>query len=373
MTCTRAVFVVLSLAALACGQPADQKVASYFANLRQAEVSEATHPDDAEVATELALNFFLLGQRTLFHAAIDKALKIDPHSAQAYYLAGRFALEAEQDPSEASRNFQQALEIAPSSFKSHYFLGISLRQLVHFQAARDEFEKATESAEYSWPFSALAETELDLNHSEAALKPALKAIQLERDSAENSEIAGRVYHALGQDDKAIEMYQQAAKLDPFWEQPHFLLGNLYAARPGTKDRSAQELELFRQLREQDIPANATAGMGSRSPRLAPQVKTREELDSFGAIILATEPLAVIRASESFFSRFPDSEFRENALKSEFEAFRKRNDYAAARRVAAMVLTLNPAAATVLSEVALMIAEKNDGVAFRSPRSTPPAR
>ena len=77
-------------------------MASYFANLRQAEASEAAHPDDAEVATSLALNFFLLGQRTLFHAAIDKALKIDPHSAQAYYLAGRFALEAEQDPKKAN-------------------------------------------------------------------------------------------------------------------------------------------------------------------------------------------------------------------------------------------------------------------------------
>jgi tetratricopeptide (TPR) repeat protein len=360
---TRVFVLLFWFAVIASAQPADQAVASYFANVRQLEASEALHPDDATIETDLALNLFLLGQRDLFHAAIAKALEIDPRSAQAYYLAGRFALEAEQDPSEASRNFQKALDLAPSSFKAHYFLGISLRQLVHFPAARDEFKKATESSAYSWPFSALAETELDLNDPQAALEPALKAIELEPQSAENVEIAGRVYRALGQDDKAIQMYQQAAKLDPLLETPHFLLGNLYAARRETKNLSGKELELFRQLKDQDAPAGAETAVRSQAPRRAPQVRTRLELDSFGAILLAKEPLAVIRASEEFLSRFPDSEFRENTLKSEFEVFRKRNDYAAARRVASMVLALNPAEASVLAESALMIADKNDASGF----------
>ena len=363
MACTRVFFFLFWFVVIASAQPADQAVASYFANVRQLEASEAVHPDDATIETDLALNLFLLGQRELFHAAVARALEIDPRSAQAYYLAGRFALEAEQDPSEASRNFQKALDLTPSSFKAHYFLGISLRQLVHFPAARDEFIKATESSGYSWPFSALAETELDLNDPQAALAPALKAIELEPQSADNAEIAGRVYRALGQDDKAIQMYQKAAELDPLLETPHFLLGNLYAARPETKNLSAKELELFKQLKEQDAPAGAEAAVRSQSPRRAPQVKTRQELDSFGAILLAKEPLAVIRASEEFLSRFPDSEFRENALKSEFEIFRRRNDYAAARRVASMVLALNPAEASVLAESALMIADKNDSAGF----------
>jgi tetratricopeptide (TPR) repeat protein len=360
---TRVFFALFWFAVVTSAQPADQTVVSYFANVRQLEASEAAHPDDAAIETDLALNLFLLGQRDLFHAAIARALEIDPRSAQAYYLAGRFALEAAQDPSEASRNFQKALELAPSSFKTHYFLGISLRQLVHFEGARDEFQKATQSAGYSWPFSALAEIDLDLNDPQAALEPALKAIELEPQSADNAEIAGRVHRALGQDDKAIEMFQRAAKLDPLSETPHFLLGNLYAARPETKNLSGKELELFRQLRDQDAPAGAEAATRSQSPRRAPQVKTRLELDSFGAILLAKEPLAVIHAGEEFLSRFPDSEFRENALKSEFEVFRRRNDYAAARRVASMVLTLNPAEASVLAESALMIADKNDSAGF----------
>lgn len=337
--------------------------ASYFANVRALEARQVLHPDDAAIETDLAVNFFLLGQHELFHAAIARALEIDPRSAQAYYLAGRFALEAEENPKEASRAFQKTLELAPFSFKSHYYLGICLRQLADFQAALDEFQRAAQSATYSWPFRALAETELDLNHPKAALDPALKAIDLEPQSSENALVAGRVYQALGQTEKAIQMYRQAAKLDPLWETPHFLLGNLYAAQPETRKRREEELELFQQLRSQESPMGAAAAWRFQPLRRAPQAKSRAELDGFGAIPPATDSLAIIRASEEFLSRFPDSEFREKALESEFEAFRQMNDFAAARRVASALLAHNPVNASVLAESALMIADKDDQSAF----------
>ena len=357
------VLLLLCLVGLTCAEPAGQQHASYFATVRALEARETLHPDDSSIETDLALNFFLLGQHELFHAAISRALEIDPRSAQAYYLAGRFALEANQNPNEASRAFQKALELAPSSFKSHYYLGICLRQLAHLQGARDEFQKAAVSATYSWPFNALAETELDLNDPQAALAPSLRAIELEPQSADNALLAGRVYQALGQTEKAIELYRQAAKLDPLWEMPHFRLGSVYAARPETQKQREEELEQFQQLRSQETATGAAAASRSQLPQRAPQAKSRAELDAFGAIPLATESLPIIRACEEFFSRFPDSEFGEKALESEFEAFRQRNDYAAARRVASSVLALNPANASVLAESALMIAEKNDAPSF----------
>jgi len=355
-------FLLLCLAGVAYAESAGQQQASYFANVRALEAREALHPD-AAIENDLALNFFLLGQHELFHAAIAKALEIEPGSAQAYYLAGRFALEAEQNPKDASRAFQKALDLAPASFKSHYYLGISLRQLTRFQAAREEFQKAAESATYSWPFNALAETELDLNNPQAALTAALKAIEIEPQSAENVLLAGRVYQSLNQTEKAIQMYQQAATLDPLWEMPHFRLASVYAARPDTQKLREAELEQFEKLKGQETPMGAAAASRSQPLRRAPQAKSRAELDAFGAIPLATGSLAIVRASEEFLSRFPGSEFQEKALESEFEAFRERNDYAAARRVASAVLTLNPTNASVLAESALMIADKNDASSF----------
>jgi tetratricopeptide (TPR) repeat protein len=355
--------LLFGLVGLAYAESPERQQVSYFATVRALEARETLHPDDAAIETELSLNFFLLGQHELFHAAIARALEIDPRSAQAYYMAGRFALEAEQNPKEASRAFQKALELAPSSFKSHYYLGICLRQLTHFQAAREEFQKAAESSTYSWPFHALAEIELDLNDPQAAIAPALKAIDLEPQSADHALLAGRIYQALGQTEKAIEMYRQSAKLDPLWEMPHFRLGSVYAARPETHKQREEELEQFRQLKEQETPMGAAADSRSQPLRRAPQAKSRAELDMFGAIPLATDSFAIIRAGEEFLSRFPDSEFAEKALESEFAAFRQRNDYAAARRVASSVLALNPANASVLAESALMIADKNDTFGF----------
>jgi hypothetical protein len=147
------------------------------------------------------------------------------------------------------------------------------------------------------------------------------------------------------------MYQRAAKLDPLWEMPHFRLANIYAARPETQKQREEELKQFEQLRGQEMPMGAAAASRSQPLRRAPQVKSRVELDAFGAIPLANDSLAIIRATEEFLSRFPDSEFQEKALESEFEAFRQRNDYGAARRVGNAVLALNPANASVLAESA----------------------
>jgi tetratricopeptide (TPR) repeat protein len=347
---------------LAFGQPPAGWDASAFTNFRRLLAASRQAPNDAGIATDLALNYFLLGQRQLFREAIARALVLDPGSAQAYYLTGRFALESEQNPKEASAALRKALELAPSSFKAHYYLGICLRQLGQFAAAREQFQKAGESSSYSWPFRNLAELELELNRFSAALAPALKAIELEPTSAENCLVAGKAYQALGQAEKAIPLYQRAASLDPLWEKPHFLLGNLYLARAETRPLATKELEVFQQLNNRQRSAG---GAEPGLPRQAPQARTPAELDSFGSILLAADSLAVIRAGEGFLSRFPNSEFRGRALEAEFEAFRQRNDYGAARRVAKDILELNPSNALVLSHAACLIAEAGDMAAFPS--------
>lgn len=324
-----------------------------FAAIRRLEA----RPPSATVETDLALQYFLLGQRELFHPAIAKALELDPRSAQAYYLAGRFALEAEQDPLGASRAFRKALELAPESYKAHYYLGICLRQLAQFDDARSELRKAGEAAAYSWPWRVLAEMELDLHHSTAALEAARKALELEPQSAENCLIAGKAYQELGQPEKAIPLFEQAARIEPLWEKPHFLLGNLYLARPATRQAGARELERFRQLESAERPTNATP------PRPVPQAKSRAELDAFGRIAEAADSLAVVRYGEDFLSRFPASEWREKVLEAEFEAFRQRNDYAAAKAVGKSILAIDGANPTVLARMAMMTAEANDRAGF----------
>ena len=353
-------FILPWLAAIAaCAQPAGQE-ASCFAEIHRLEARQKLSPNDAAIETDLALNLFVLGQTGLFHAALARALELDPQSAQAHYLSGRFSLEADQNPSAASAAFRKVLELSPASFKAHYYLGVCLRQLARYDEAREEFRKAGQPGAYSWPFRALAEMELDLNRAPAALEPARKAVELEPRSADNHLIAGKVYQALGQTEAAISAWQEAAGLDPLWETPHFLLGNLYLAQPDTGGQGKRELEEFRKLEGQDHP-RGTGGEARVWP--APQARSREELDAFGSAVLSPDARTTIRASEDFLSRFADSEFRGKALELEFEAFRQRNDYAPAVAVGKSVVAADPANALVLARLALTIAERNDKASF----------
>jgi tetratricopeptide (TPR) repeat protein len=167
--------------------------AQVFTAIRTFESSEARNPGDANIETELALNFFLADQRQLFREAITKALKLDPNLGQAYYLTGRFALETQQDPEAACQAFRKVLQLAPDAEKARYFLAIALRDLGQSEAARDELQRVTRLTTYSWPFRALAEVELDLNSRQLALQAARKAIDLEPQSMDNFLIAGKAH------------------------------------------------------------------------------------------------------------------------------------------------------------------------------------
>jgi tetratricopeptide (TPR) repeat protein len=347
----------LAFAALLAPAPRDD--ARVFASIRALDAQLAAHPDSASLQTQLALNYLLLDQRELAAAALKRALDLNPREAQAHYLAGRLALEVEQNPQEAIDEFRRTLSIEKSSFKARYFLGISFSELGQCDAARKSFEESAKTATYSWPFRSLAETDLLLNDAQHALPPALKAVVMEPGSAENALTAARVYHALNQNDKAVHMAQQASRLEPLWDAPHFLLGNIYAARPQTRQQSTAEFGQFRRLKEQDAPAGMSAGPAQS----VPQARSPSELDAYGTVVLARQPADTIHAGEDFLSRYAGSEFRKLVLETEFQSFRQRNDYEAVKRLGAEISRLLPPSPGILSDTALMIANQGDTRSF----------
>jgi tetratricopeptide (TPR) repeat protein len=339
--------------------PAPSKDARVFAAIRALDGQLAAQPANASLQTELALNYLLLEQRQLAEAALKRALDLDPREAQAHYLAGRMALEVEQDAQKAIGQFQRTLSIQPSSFKAHYYLGISFSALGRYEAARKSFEESTKTATYSWPFRSLAETDLLLSDPQHALAPALKAVALEPGSAENALTAGRVYHALNQNDKAIAMAQKASRLDYLWDAPHFLLAKIYAVHPQTEPQSTAEFARFQHLREQETPAGMSVGLS----RDVPQARSAAELNAYGAVVLAGQPVDRIRAGEDFLSRYAGSAFRKQVLIAEFRSFRERNDYGAVKRLGDEILQLPPPNPGMLVDMALLIANQGDTRSF----------
>lgn len=104
-------------------------------------------------------------------------------------------------------------------------------------------------------------------------------------------------------------------------------------------------------------------LSGQQPINSPQAKSRAELTAYGWILEADETAEAIRRAEAFLSRYPESEFREKVLEAEFEAFLKRNDAAAARRVGIRVIQVNPQNISVLGGLAFVIANQNDVSSF----------
>jgi tetratricopeptide (TPR) repeat protein len=95
---------------------------------------------------------------------------------------------------------------------------------------------------------------------------------------------------------------------------------------------------------------------------APQAKSREELDAFGLALEPADPLARIKACESFITRYPGSEFHDQVLEIEFEAFEQRGDRAAVRRIGRRILQTAPGNARILAELARVELPQDPGLA-----------
>jgi tetratricopeptide (TPR) repeat protein len=230
------------------------KTGRYFEYVRTIEKELAASPSNAGLHAELALGYYLLGQRRFCEEEIHQALTLletavapsSAASAQVHYLAGRLAMENTKYQAAASQ-FQAALILDPANSKIEYFLAVCLQAMNNHQGARSHFENACKAAQYSWPCRALAEAELDESNAAAAQGHATQAVQIEPTSAEAQLVAGKAAQALGDMSAAASFFGKAAELDKSWEVPHYFLAHLYQKTPGKSAEAAQELALYQEL------------------------------------------------------------------------------------------------------------------------------
>ena len=217
-----------------------------FAWVRALEADAALKPASADVHAALAVGYYLLGQRRFSHEEIERALALDPRSVQANYIAGRIYMDADNNYRAAIPRFRAVLLAAKDNFKAHYFLGICLGNVGEQAQALEQFRAAAAVAPYDWPLVAIAQAELDRGDAKTALEYALKACDMSH-SAENLVLAAKAMSALGRDTEAVQYLQQAAKADPDWEMPHYLLARIYAKAPGQEIQARTEEQRFREL------------------------------------------------------------------------------------------------------------------------------
>ena len=231
--------------------PARPGIAGAFSRIRTLQKELARTPAREDLHTALALEYLILGQELLFESEISSVLQLNPRSAQANYLLGRFDQEIRQDPAKAVGSFRKALNSAPDSFKAEYYLGLCYRSLGQPDEARVHLQAASERSSYDWPFRALAELEFEqgaYGRAVAAIKQAL-----ERGSGEpaNYLLAAKIYRANGDSANAVAALRRCIDLDPVLASPHYLLGQIYLSKPETRALGQKELARFDELKDGD--------------------------------------------------------------------------------------------------------------------------
>jgi tetratricopeptide (TPR) repeat protein len=241
------------LLALGQAQLLAQRIEAGIATLREATALE---PHDAMAHKLLGDALYLSGQEIEAEKFFKAALAIDSRHEATLYALGRVYYQQKRYP-EAVRQFQQVLEENPASYRAHDNLALcydALRQdsdaLRHFFKALDLVHK--DHPEYDWAYANLADFYLRRDQYEKAFHLAAEAAHRNPESARNCFLTGKALVRLDKQELSLRWLRQAVKLDPSYSEARYLLAQVYR-KLGREEEALQELEKFRELREEPRP------------------------------------------------------------------------------------------------------------------------
>ncbi len=226
-------------------------------------------PEDVESWNSLGDVYLAMAQYQEAGQAYRQAIKLDPDYAWPYHSLGlistdhgahqpaltlyRQAIERHEDdrskaiswnklgdthlvlenPKEAERAYQQAVELAPDYAWPYHSLGVICRQRDEYEPALSFYRQAIErypkdhekSEALSW--NGLGDVYQALNRLEEAIKAYRRAGKLDTILAAPWRSLGNIYRTQTQYDQAIESYRRAIELDSANAQPYHNLGLVY--------------------------------------------------------------------------------------------------------------------------------------------------
>jgi serine/threonine-protein kinase len=173
--------------------------------------------------------------------AVEKALSIDEHLAQAHASMGKILTDYFWDPARAQREFQRAIELKPNYPNSHHWYSTLLAHLGRYDEAISEANRAMELDN----FSPVTGTQLGhvlyrARRYDQAIQALQKTLDLEPNFAAARYYLGLCYLMQGRRDEAAAMFEKALVTVP--NTPDFiaLLGYTHAAA-GRRDQAQRRM------------------------------------------------------------------------------------------------------------------------------------
>jgi tetratricopeptide (TPR) repeat protein len=204
-------------------------------------LKEATASDPQNLPFRLVLAHSCLGAKQ-FQCVLDvyhEILMLNAESAEADMLAGE-ALDEMQDHDGATEQFRAAAKANPHEPNVHFGLGYLLWCQSQYEEAAQQFEaELANLPNNAQALVYLADTNMKMNHPEAALPLIEKAIRINPGMELAHLDLGILYADAGHRDDALRELKVAVKLSPNDVKVHWRLARLYQAM-GRKDEATAE-------------------------------------------------------------------------------------------------------------------------------------
>ncbi len=209
---------------------------------------QATTDDPQNLPFRLLLAHSCLAAKQ-YQCVLDvyhEILNLNAESAEADMLAGE-ALDEMQDHTGAIQQFRAAVKANPKEPNVHFGLGYLLWSQGKYEESADEFRAELANVpQHAQALVYLADSDIKLGHRDQALDLLQEAIRLEPGLAMAHLDLGIVYADTGNQDGALRELKLAAKLNPDNVNVHWRLARLYRTM-GKKAEANAEFEKTKTL------------------------------------------------------------------------------------------------------------------------------
>src|SRR5882724_5080337 len=234
-------------------------------------------------------------------AAAEKALAIDPSSAEAHAALGG-SLWSLFDFSAAEAEFKRALEINPNLAHAHHWYGLFLSWEARHPEALAHLRRAIELDPLNLQYqSNFGQVLANAGQTEVALEQLKKTLEMDPNFAYAHVELRNIYRDMGKYDLSLEEWKEASTLNNDREEITIAAGTAEVyAKSGTKAAIAREIELRKELAKRRYVdpteiAYLYALLGDKEQTFAWLDKARAEKTA------GLEPVKIIHALEQWHS------------------------------------------------------------------------
>jgi tetratricopeptide (TPR) repeat protein len=220
---------------------ADYGIGEYAAAIPRLKTAAANDPRNLQFRLLLAHSCLSARQFQCVLDTYHEILMLNAESAEADMLAGE-AEDEMRNHAAAIEQFRAAVKADPREPNVHFGLGYLLWTQNQFEEAAQEFQAELANVPANAEALAfLADSDMQLNHSDQAMPLIEKAIKIDPDLARAHLDLGILYADSGHREAAIREFKTAARLSPDDPNPHWRLARLYQSM-GNKTEANLEFQ-----------------------------------------------------------------------------------------------------------------------------------